>query len=128
MSDQGPVCHVPPANLPGNPQSHNLPGLGSVQPNIPSLVRAVQDLQRAVRVLAGQVNPIVPGATSNGFKSKQDKPTDQGRWIEQDRVTETVRVFNPQDHDQYVDVQQINKLTMRDPITKETWVWDRNRK
>jgi len=48
-------------------------------------------------------------------------------WRETGRVTEMVRVFNPTDHTQYVDVERINRLTMADQVTGQVWEWNRNR-
>jgi hypothetical protein len=36
---------------------------------------------------------------------------------------ETVRVFNPDNPDQWVDVQQITGLSFTDPVTGRTLVW-----
>lgn len=126
MSD-GPVCHVPPVNIPANPQSHALPGIGApAQPNIASLVRAVNDLQRVVRILSGQNQPISPSQTINGFKTKADKPK-ESRWSEAGRATEKVKVYQNNDptSDNWVEVEQINELTMQDAVTKEQWKWRR---
>ena len=40
--------------------------------------------------------------------------------IEQSRLTETVRVFNPEDETQYVDVERITALTTKNSKTGET--------
>jgi hypothetical protein len=42
-----------------------------------------------------------------------------------ERVTEKVRLTNPDDKEQYVDVLRINKLVMRNENTGELWVWER---
>lgn len=41
------------------------------------------------------------------------------------RVVKTVRVYNPQDKEQYVDVQQINRMVFKDAKSGETWTWSR---
>ncbi len=128
MSDQGPVCHIPPPNQPANPQSRDIPGLGAPPGNdLNSIRKSIKDLQDVVRLLAGQIQKLDPTG-SNGFKTKEDKKKDDGRWSEAARVVETVRVYNPNDREQYVDVEQINQLKMRDKVTGEQWTWDRNRK
>lgn len=133
MSNQGPVCHVPPANQSANPQVHDLPGLGGPpQPTIASLVRAVTDLQRVVKSLSGQVQPIRPSDNtgSNGFKTKEDKKKDDSRWSEEGRVTEKKKIYqnNDKTSDNWIEVEQINQLKMRDKVTGEHWAWDRDRK
>jgi hypothetical protein len=133
MSNQGPVCHVPSVNQPATPQTHDLPGLGGPpQPTIQSLMRAVIDLQRVVRSLSGQQQTTRPSSDktgSNGFKTKEDKKKEE-RWTEEARVVEKVRVFqnNDKTSDNWVDVEQINQLKMRDKVTGERWAWDRERK
>jgi hypothetical protein len=42
-----------------------------------------------------------------------------------ERVTEQVRLTNPNDDTQWVDVVRINKLVMRNENTGELWVWER---
>lgn len=42
-----------------------------------------------------------------------------------ERVTEQVRLTNPNDSTQFVDVVRINKLVMRNENTGELWVWER---
>lgn len=59
---------------------------------------------------------------------KQNKSTNNpkqvgGRFIEISRTNKIVRVYNPQNKQQYVDVKQIVALTMKDKYTGETWVW-----
>jgi hypothetical protein len=46
------------------------------------------------------------------------------RWVEKERTTQNVRIFNPNDNSQYVDVVRIVKLIMEDVITGELWWWE----
>lgn len=48
-----------------------------------------------------------------------------GNFVEQRqfRTFQTVRVFNPDDTSQWVDVQQITGLTFIDPVTGRTLTW-----
>jgi hypothetical protein len=46
------------------------------------------------------------------------------RWPEKERVTAIVRIFNPEDDSQWVDVLRIQKLVMEDQITGDLWVWE----
>jgi hypothetical protein len=45
------------------------------------------------------------------------------QYVETNRVTQTVRVYNPNDKEQWVDVERINSLTMQDPVTGGLWQW-----
>lgn len=45
------------------------------------------------------------------------------RWLEKYRITQPVRIFNPNDNSQWVDVMQIVKLVMEDQITGDLWAW-----
>ena len=45
------------------------------------------------------------------------------RWLEKYRITQIVRIENPNDSSQWVDVLQIVKLVMQDQITGDLWAW-----
>ena len=45
-------------------------------------------------------------------------------FVENRRVTETVRVYNPNDREQWVDVERINYLQMVDPRLGGQWAWE----
>jgi hypothetical protein len=59
----------------------------------------------------------------NNATSKNQK----GRWSESGRVVETVRVFQNNDptSSNWVDVEQINQLKMKDSVTGSEWTWKR---
>jgi len=46
------------------------------------------------------------------------------RWVERERTTQNVRIFNQNDNSQYIDVVRIVKLIMEDVITGELWWWE----
>lgn len=56
--------------------------------------------------------------------NKQDKPK-KSRWIEKTRRTSKQKIYNPDDHDQFVEVEQIDSLIMIDQTTGATWTWTR---
>ena len=132
----GPVCHIPPTNQRANPQPKNIPGLpGPVQVtpgNIPGTLDQFAAMLNAMRMmllqLAGQTpqKPTDNGGTTNNVVPK--KSDEKSRWAEESRTTEQVKVYNPDDKSQYITVERINKLTMKDAVTGQTWTWDRNRK
>lgn len=119
-----PVCHVPPENVNvPQPGVRNLPAVPIAQPNLESLVNAVNALRQVVNILSGQQSVDGANGFSNSFSTT--KPKTDGTWIEEKRVTQTVKVYNPDDRTQYIEVERINGLVMRNKDTKQTWVWKR---
>ena len=66
-----------------------------------------------------------PGGGIFNLKIKNNPET--GRWSEipQARITEVVRIFNPKDKSQWVDVERINATTFQDTVTGEQFFWQR---
>lgn len=56
-------------------------------------------------------------------QQKKQTKTKHGVFKEVSRSTKKVRVYNPQDKTQYVDVKQITSLVMRNSVTGDTWQW-----
>lgn len=50
----------------------------------------------------------------------------KSKWEEKSRATETVRVENPDDPAQFVDVERIKRLVMRNSDTGEEFEWKMN--
>lgn len=127
MSNVGPVCHIPPASTPANPQPQNMPGIpGPVSPTArqDDFNAAVAALLNAMRLLLMQLtNQQGNKGQTNNAKTKNEK----GRWRESNRVVEKVRVFQNNDpkSENWVDVEQINSLTMTDGVTGTQWTWKR---
>lgn len=119
---QAPVCHVAPtADIP-EPAGLNLPSVPvpvDTNPTINALIQGYNGLAGNVPASGGGG----AGGGLSGFKTKKD--TSVGRFIEQSRQTQKVRVTNPDDDSVYVDVMVITALTMKDTKTGETWVWTR---
>ena len=63
-------------------------------------------------------NPQQPSTQKQKQQKKQG-----GGLVEIDRTVKKVRIFNPDDKTQYVDVNQITALTLKDPVTGMTWKW-----
>lgn len=121
----GPVCHIPPKTITTDqPPPLNLPSIPPAGPTIASLTATVNAMRQVLIFLSGQRGP--QGA--QGAKGDPAKKTPPVRFGELSRVVETVRIFDPNDHDTFVDVERINNLTMRDSVTGEVWSWDRDRK
>lgn len=121
----GPVCHIPPVTVvTPQPAPLNLPSIPPAGATIDSLVHTVNAMRQVIIILSGQRG--AQGAQgAQGSPAKKNPPQ---RWTENVRTTETVRIFDPNDHDVFVDVERINHLAMKDGVTGETWVWDRDRK
>lgn len=129
----GPVCHIPPANTPANPQAHNVPGMPPpINPGSKSFNNDVANMLNAFRqmlmTLLGQLNSLNNntnnGGVSNGFTTKQG---DKGNnYTQVSQATEKVRVYQNNDPTtgNYVEVERTNRLVMKDK-QGNTWVWER---
>lgn len=117
---QAPVCFIEPQvdiGVPLQPRMPTVPNFSSDDPA--SMARALSALKQGYELLAGQ---RAPGSALN---SKTQPKAKQGRFTETHRTKDKVRVFNKDDHDQFVDVERITSLTLRDNVTGETWIWKR---
>ncbi len=80
MSDQGPVCHIPPKNEVGNPQPHDLPGLpGPVTPPMnaspAAMMAAMNDYARLLNMLLRLLQQMTQQTpVTNNAVSKQPSP------------------------------------------------------
>lgn len=113
-----PVCNNAPPAVIDQPTAKGMPAIPEAT-DLPSLIAAVGILRRIVQQMIN--SPGFPGGLS-GFKVKTDKPRGF-REIKKYRVTKKTRVFNPNDHSQYVDVEQIVGMVMQDPLTGQVWQW-----
>jgi hypothetical protein len=120
------------------------------------IVNVVNQINSALLLLSGQQMPTnnlstettspsgKPGAVSRAGGATMQKAdnarasnaqgVDQQKLLQRrssftevGRDTEKVRVTNPNDDSQYVDIERINRLTMRNNNTGELWVWYRKR-
>lgn len=117
-----PVCHIPPVVPKSITTPNNLPGVPIAQPNLASLTDTVNRLRQLVLILSGQQGVDGPQAFGNNIKPDKDK---KGTWIEQSRQTETVKVYNPDDRTQFVEIERVNRLVMNNKDTGQRWTWDR---
>lgn len=121
-----PVCHIAPVAPDPNKTGTLLPSVPVARPDLNSLVNAVNAMRIVLNYLSGRQGPNRTSGPTNNATSKKD----QGRWIENARVVDTERVYQNNDptSQNYVDVQRINSLTMKDTVTGEQWRWDRDRR
>jgi hypothetical protein len=128
MSNVGPVCHIPPASTPGNPQPKNIPGIpGPVAPgDANGTANLVNAMRLALLSLLNQLGSIGNNTTiiNNGGASSPKQSKSQ--WTEQSRVTDKVKIYqnNDKNSSNFVEVEQVNQLIMRDN-NGNTWTWSR---
>lgn len=116
----GPVCHIPPTSTVANPSVKNVPGVAApAQATLQSLQSTVNNLREIIIYLTGQQGPA-------GKAAPKSKPA---RWTENQpaRITATTRIFqnNDKTSPNFVDVETINGITMKDGVTGESWNWKR---
>lgn len=104
MPKQAPVCHIPPTKSTPQPGPRQF---GQVPPatDLPSAITAINQLIQIIQ----QLTNTGPSNGGGGTVS-----SGSGNYNERRRVTEVVRVYNPDDHSQYVDIQRTNLLEMTD--------------
>lgn len=123
MPSVAPVCYVEPTVAPVDAHTPNLPAIPTAQPNdMGSIIAALNALKMAFELLAGQRKQ--PAPFTGGGLLKSAKAQKKGRWVEIQRIVKPVRVFNPNDHSQYVDVQRTEKLVLQDSVTGEIWLYN----
>ena len=96
-----PVCPIVRSQpIPGQP------------PTKRSAIPPATDLPSALRAINQLIN-------INNYLDPLQVP----QWVEQSRTTQTVRIYNPNDKEQWVDVERINSLTFADDNTGGLWQW-----
>lgn len=117
-----PICHLPDGFATPQPDAPALPSI-PLATDLPSALAAINGIRQWI----AQQQP--KKGFSEGVKTKPDpKPQSKdGRWVEASRETKTEKIYNPNNRSQYIEVERINKLTMRDRQTGEKWVWNRGK-
>src|SRR5665647_1321109 len=109
-----PVCHVSNDQVITQP-SPKQPAIPNAT-DLPSALVAIAALKKIVE----ELTQPPPQNNSGGVTSS--KPA---RWEQLKRTTETVKVTNPTDPSQFVEIERIKNLTMKDTKTGEQWDWNR---
>lgn len=112
-----PVCHVSKDQVITQPAPKNLPAI----PHATDLTSALA----AIAALKIIVERITQPPIDNGGTTLKSTPAKQPRWVQDTRTTEKVKIVNPTDPSQFVEIERIKKLTMKDGITGDTWSWSR---
>lgn len=124
MTDTTPYCNIevatPPAK-PGDAVRRTGALILKIPPNA-NLQQVISILNRNFQALSPSTPKPSGRTTATTKKSNELKKT---QWEEVTRTLKIVRVENPNDSTQFVDVEQINSLTMRDRKTGEVWKWTR---
>lgn len=91
--------------------------------DLKSLIKAVAALTNNFNAMNNQ---LANQSFSSGFTTKKD-PSKAPTWIEDrgKRVMDKVKVTNPDDPNQFVEVEQIKSFTMKNVKDGTTWVWKR---
>lgn len=128
-----PICNAkaePPVFTPAAPP---LPKFSTPNVNNPkSIVQAIMQLQQALTALTTPPAPnnTTPGSPIGGIAGpgggvggggggKPKQPPDD-QWRERSRVTQNVKVVNPDDDSQFVVVKEIVQIIFERPISGET--------
>lgn len=129
MSDVAPICELPnqgqfPARQPGV----HLPPIPKAQ-DLPSVIQAVNNMALIINQLVLptpptfnnlrpatniSLNPVRLDLNLNDLLKKL-------RFAEINRVTELVKIVNPENPDNWVIVRRINQLIMQDRLTGDLW-------
>ena len=128
-----PVCHISPAMQGAAPTQPRMPTIPPIMtPNVgpngqidwSGLINAMLAMKDAIEKLAGQRAPFYsfqlnrPGGGPN-------KSPDFGNFVEVSQQIKTEKVYNPDDRSQWIEVERVANLTMRDAATGQTWIWHR---
>jgi hypothetical protein len=89
---------------------------GEAPPTQPGIKVPVVPRPTDLTSVINAVNQIID------FLSDVAQPTI--RWLEKSRTTTIVRITNPSDENQWVEVERIQTLTMEDQITGDLWYWE----
>lgn len=111
-----PVCNNAPPGAAVQPDPKTLPTI-PVANDLQSAINAINAIRRILQTTLYQPPPV-GGIT--GFKVQQGRGFSE---VRQRRVTRRIRIYNPNDRSQWVDVNQIVGMVMADPITGQTWSW-----
>ena len=118
-----PVCNV---NQTGKPVQVGGPALPAIPKatDLASAIKAINAIAQTVNIIVNNGVPSNPGGVNpgGGFTSNPAQNANFNE-IRAQRISQTQRIYNPQDKTQYVDVNQITGLTFLDPQTKQTLIW-----
>ena len=124
-STGAPVCSDSKDEVIKQPTPNNLLGI-PVATDLPTAIAAVNAMRAVLQNITGRTGGFPPKPFTpqyNGFTSK--KTTSRWSEVSGDRVKKVVKVYNPNDKTQFIEVEQINGVTMQDQVTGDKWTWKR---
>lgn len=116
-----PVCHIPPTTPVSQPAPKFLPAIPPAT-DLASALAAINQIRNVIHILAGQQGNAGPRGASGKDGTNANANV---QWVEESRVEETIRIKNPDDPTQFVDVKRINQLKMKDQKSGQAWVFNR---
>jgi hypothetical protein len=99
-SDVAPVCPITRGEVPPSQPGIKVPIVPKAN-DLPSVIDAVNKI---IDIIATDNTPTI-------------------RWLEKWRTTQIVRITNPDDDNQWVDVERIVELMMEDQVNGDLWYW-----
>ena len=128
MGTVAPVCNVNVRQPVVQPSPPALPAI-PIATNLATAIQAINVMRQAINTMNNNIPPNNQNNQNtimNGFTTKQDQqqntPQKSG-FVQVSVVKNTVRITNPDNPDQYVDVEQITGLTMQNAVTGQSWTW-----
>ena len=128
MGRVAPVCNVNVPQPVVQPSPPALPAI-PVATNLATAIQAINVMRQTINTMNNNIPPNNQNNQNtniNGFTTKQNQqqntPQKSG-FVQVSVVKNTVRITNPDNPDQYVDVEQITGLTMQNPVTGQSWTW-----
>jgi hypothetical protein len=119
-----PICYINPPAPSAEPVAPTIPAI-PVATDLQSVIQAVNTIAQILRSMNNQQDLGPPqrltDATVNSKKHRSDFHE-----VVTKRVVKKVRVFNPQNKSQFVDVKQITGLTFANKLTGQQINWTQN--
>ena len=99
---EGPVCNLNAKVNVQQPAIQSMPQI-PVANDLPSALQAIQSLSQIMQILINQL----PGQNNTQQNSTTQSNGGNFQEVPGSRRSQQVRIFNPDDHSQYVDVNQV---------------------
>ena len=118
-----PICYINPPPPTAEPVAPTLPAIPAAT-DLQSVIQAVNTITQILRSMNNQQDggpQRFTDATVNSKKKRSDFHE-----VVKKRIVKKVRVFNPQNKSQFVDVKQITGLTFANKLTGQEITWEQN--
>jgi hypothetical protein len=118
---QAPICYINPPAPTAEPLAPTIPAIPPAT-DLQSALAAIAALTQIVRALASQF-PVTGGGRITDLTVIPAKKKNNFYEVVQKRTVKKVRVTNPNNPSQFVDVNQITGLTFENKLTKQQIDW-----